>query len=77
MQTDETTVFKVGNSMAIRLIGGCKLPRGTRVRERGEGNTIVIEPVIDSWPTNFLEAAGSWDEDIERLTDEDVRNPFA
>ena len=30
----ETVVFKVGDSLAVRLVGDCRLPRGTRVRER-------------------------------------------
>jgi virulence-associated protein VagC len=43
----ETVVFKVGNSLAVRLVGDCKLPRGTRIRERLEGDCIVLEPVVD------------------------------
>ena len=55
-------VFKVGNSLAVRLVGDCRLPRGTRVRERWEGKTIVIEPVVDEWSPGFLASAGTWDE---------------
>lgn len=32
--SSETVVFRVGNSLAVRLVGDCRLPRGTRVRER-------------------------------------------
>lgn len=76
--SSETVVFKVGNSLAVRLVGNCRLPRGTRVRERWEGNSIVIEPIIDAWPADFLAAAGSWNEAIERPgRNEDARDPFA
>lgn len=76
--SSETVVFKVGNSLAVRLVGNCRLPRGTRVRERWEGDTIVIEPVVDTWSDSFLAAAGSWDEPIERPgRDEAPRDPFA
>ena len=74
----ETVVFKVGNSLAVRLVGDCRLPRGTRVRERWEGKTIVIEPVLDAWSDAFLASAGTWDEPIERPgRNEPARDPFA
>ena len=41
----ESVVFKNGNSLAIRLLGECRLPKGTRVREYKEGNRIIIEPI--------------------------------
>lgn len=76
--TTETVVFQAGNSLAIRLVGDCKLPRGMRVRERREGNAIIIEPIVDAWPRAFLEAAGAWTEDIPRPgRDEPARDPFA
>lgn len=76
--SSETVVFKVGNSLAVRLVGECRLPRGTRVRERWEGKNIVIEPVADTWSAAFLASAGSWDEPIERPgRDEPARDPFA
>lgn len=74
----ETVVFKVGNSLAVRLVGNCRLARGTRVRERWEGNTIVIEPVANDWSPAFLASAGAWDQPIERPgRDEPARDPFA
>jgi virulence-associated protein VagC len=76
--SSETVVFKVGNSLAVRLVGDCRLPRGTRVRERWEGKTIVIEPVLDAWSDAFLASAGTWDEPIERPgRNEPARDPFA
>lgn len=74
----ETVVFKVGNSLAVRLVGDCRLPRGTRVRERWEGKAIVIEPVVDTWSAAFLASAGTWDEPLERPgRNEPSRDPFA
>lgn len=76
--SSETVVFKVGNSLAVRLVGDCRLPRGTRVRERWEGKTIVIEPMVDTWSATFLASAGTWDESVERPgRDEPARDPFA
>jgi virulence-associated protein VagC len=74
----ETVVFQVGNSLAVRLVGDCKLPRGMRVRERREGDRIILEPLADAWPRAFLAAAGAWKEDIPRpAPDEAARDPFA
>jgi virulence-associated protein VagC len=74
----ETVVFKVGNSLAVRLVGNCRLPRGTRVRERWEGKTIVIEPVVNTWSAAFLASAGTCDEPLERPgRGEPARDPFA
>ena len=67
-------VFKNGNSMAVRLIGDCKLPQGTKVREYMENGRIIIEP-ISEWPKSFLDTLGAWDEDIPRLKSS-PRDPF-
>lgn len=74
----ETVVFQVGNSLAVRLVGDCKLTRGMRVRERREGDRIIIEPLIDAWPRGFLAAAGAWTEDLPRPgLAEPARDPLA
>jgi virulence-associated protein VagC len=74
----ETVVFQVGNSLAVRLVGNCKLPRGMRIREHREGNRIILEPMADTWPRAFLAAAGALKEDIPRPgKDEPARDPFA
>jgi len=74
----ETVVFRVGNSLAVRLVGECKLPRGQRVRERREGHRIILEPLSDQWSADFIKAAGSWTEDIPRPgRGEKARDPFA
>ena len=74
----ETVVFKAGNSLAVRLVGDCRLPRGTRVRERRDGDNIVIEPVVNTWSDAFLATAGAWDGPLERPgRDEAARDPLA
>jgi virulence-associated protein VagC len=49
-----TTVFKSGNSLALRLPKGFELPLG-RVEIRREGAAIVIEPAGNGWPVNLTE----------------------
>jgi virulence-associated protein VagC len=72
----QTVVFKTGNSAAVRLLGECRLPRGTRVREYREGDRVVIEPV-HRWPQSFLNALGSYADEIPRPSDDKKqRNPF-
>ena len=76
--SEETVVFKVGNCMAVRLVGECRLPKGMRVRERWEGDKIILEPIRDTWSDDFLSLAGAWPEGIERPNDtETPRDPFA
>jgi virulence-associated protein VagC len=75
--TRETVVFKNGNSAAVRLLGECGLPRGTRVREYREGTRIVVEP-IGGWPRRFLAALGAYPDEIPRPADPGrQRDPFA
>lgn len=71
----ETITFASGNSIAVRLIADCRLPRGTRVREYREGNRIIIEPV-DAWSDDFLAALGSWNETLELPARTPARDPF-
>ena len=76
MRTRQTTVFKTGNSAAVRLLGECKLPRGTREREYRDGARIVVEP-MNQWPQSFLDALGAYADEIPRPADDAVqRNPF-
>jgi virulence-associated protein VagC len=72
----ETTVFQTGNRLAVRLLGDCRLPRGTKVRERRGGKRIVME-AVDEWPSEFLVLAGSWKEKIVRPKWGKIRDPFA
>jgi len=71
----ESVVFKNGNSMAVRLVGECRLPRGTRVREYRDGDRIIIE-AIGGWPKSFLRTLGAWNEEIERPAAEVASDPF-
>jgi virulence-associated protein VagC len=74
----ETVVFKTGNSMAVRLLGPCRLRKGTRVRQLRDGDRIIIEPIRDEWSPEFLAVAGAWPEEIPRpAEDGDIRDPFA
>jgi virulence-associated protein VagC len=74
----ETIVFKVGNSLAVRLVGDCKLPCGMRIRERRQGDRIILEPVIEGWSPAFLATAGAWKGGIPRPDrDEAAPDPFA
>jgi len=76
-KTHESAVFQAGNSLAVRLVGDCRLPKGTRIRERREGDRIVLEPV-SGWPKAFRDAIGSFVREIPRPRDErKQRNPFA
>jgi len=69
-------VFQAGNSLAVRLVGDCRLPRGTRIRERREGDRIILEPIA-GWPKAFRDAIGSFTDEIPRPEDErKQRNPF-
>jgi virulence-associated protein VagC len=73
----ETTVFKTGNSAAVRLLGECRLPRGTRVREYRDGDRIVVEPLV-RWPKSFLDSLGAYPDEIARPADDKVqRDPFS
>ena len=71
----ETITFASGNSIAVRLIADCRLPRGTRVREYRDGNRIIIEPV-DAWSDEFLAGLGSWSEPLELPVRTPGRDPF-
>ena len=73
-----TVVFKSGNSLAIRLLGPCRLPKGTRVRETRDGDRVILEPVRDEWSSEFLAAGGAFRGKIPRPPDDgESRDPFA
>jgi len=72
---NESIVFRSGNSLAVRLTGNCRLPRGTRVREYRDGPRVVIEP-LDTWPEDFVEALGSFVDEIPRPPPAIARSPF-
>lgn len=72
----DTITFASGNSIAVRLLADCRLPRGTRVREYRDGQRIIIEP-IDAWSDDFLASLGAWAEPLELPPREAPRDPFA
>jgi virulence-associated protein VagC len=72
---NESIVFQSGNSLAVRLTGDCRLPKGTRVREYRDGSRVVIEP-LDTWPQGFAEALGSFPDEIPRPSPTAARSPF-
>ena len=76
MKGRKSVVFQSGNSMAVRLLGDCRLPKGTRVRQYRDGRRIIVEP-ISEWPQEFIDVLGTVDEEIPRPTEERVqRDPF-
>ena len=77
MKRATSTVFRSGNSLAVRLVGDCRLPRGTKVREYRSGSKIVIEPVRAGWSKRFLSSLGSYRREIPRPSDRNgQRDPF-
>lgn len=68
-ETVETTVFRSGNSDAVRLPRRFAL-EGKRVRlRRLSGGRLLIEPVHKRrWPPGFFESFGRSDSDLEAPT---------
>ena len=58
-----TSVFTNGNSVAVRLVGDCRLPTGTPICEYRDGERIILQP-MHQWPKSFIEALGKWKEEI-------------
>jgi virulence-associated protein VagC len=63
---NETVVFTNGATPAVRLLKGCKLAQGQKVRMWRDGNRIVIDPLEGEWPKAFQNVAGIWKEEIPR-----------
>jgi len=76
---ERAKVFYNGGSQAVRLPKSCRFPDHEReVIARRVGKTVVLEPV-DEWSPEFLEALGSWPEEIERPKGEPIaekKDPF-
>jgi len=59
-------IFTNGGSQAIRLPKSCRFPDDQKeVLVRRVGRRVILEPA-DEWSSEFLEALGSWKEEIER-----------
>ena len=59
-------IFTNGGSQAIRLPKSCRFPDDQKeVLVRRVGRRVILEPA-DEWSSDFLEALGVWNEEIER-----------
>lgn len=72
-------IFYNGGSQAVRLPKSVRFPDDAReVVARRVGRKVILEPV-DEWTTAFVEALGSWTEEIERPQSQPIsekRDPF-
>lgn len=60
----ETTVFRSGNSDAVRLPNSFGL-LGKKVRVRRDGGRVIVEPVVKrKWPAGFFESFSGADDDF-------------
>jgi antitoxin VapB len=77
--TERAKIFKNGGSQAVRLPKSVRFPEKLReVIVRREGKRIILEPA-DAWSSEFIEALGSWSEDIARPAKRAIsrrRDPF-
>jgi antitoxin VapB len=59
-------IFTNGGSQAIRLPKSCRFPDDQReVLVRRVGRKVILEPA-DEWTSEFVDALGTWTEEIER-----------
>jgi antitoxin VapB len=73
-------IFNNGGSQAVRLPKSCRFPDGQReVVARRVGKKVILEPA-DEWDAEFLDALGSWSEQIDRPKAHPIakkKDPFA
>lgn len=73
-------IFNNGGSQAVRLPKSCRFPDGQReVIARRVGRKVILEPA-DEWSSDFVDALGSWSEEIERPKSKPIskkKDPFA
>lgn len=63
---ERAKIFTNGGSQAVRLPKAVRFPETLReVVVQREGRRVILEPA-DEWTSDFIEALGSWNEDIER-----------
>lgn len=64
--TERAKIFTNGGSQAVRLPKAVRFPEAQReVVVHRDGRRVILEPA-DEWTDDFIEALGSWNEDIER-----------
>lgn len=73
-------IFYNGGSQAVRLPKSVRFPENQReVVARRVGRKVILEPA-DEWSPDFVEALGSWSEEIERPKTQPIakkKDPFA
>ncbi len=63
---ERAKIFTNGGSQAVRLPKAVRFPETQRdLVVRREGKRVILEPA-DEWTSDFIEALGSWHEEIER-----------
>lgn len=64
--SNRAKIFSNGGTQAVRLPKSVRFPDSQReVVARRVGKKVILEPA-DEWSAEFLEALGSWREEIER-----------
>ena len=78
--TERGKIFTNGGSQAVRLPKAVRFPETLReVVVQREGRRVILEPA-DEWTSDFIEALGSWHEDIPRPAKRPIsqrRDPFS
>ena len=78
--TGRAKIFYNGGSQAVRLPKSCRFPDDQReVVARRVGRKVILEPA-DEWTSDFIDALGSWSEEIERPKARPIskkKDPFA
>ena len=78
--TGRAKIFYNGGSQAVRLPKSCRFPDDQReVVVRRVGKKVILE-LADEWTPEFVQALGSWSEEIERPKSQPIakkKDPFA
>ena len=82
MMIERARIFKNGGSQAVRLPKSCRFDDDqVEVLVRREGRRVILEPEpADEWTEQFLSSLGSWDEEMPRPHNKDIRlhkDPFS
>jgi len=78
--TGRAKIFYNGGSQAVRLPKSCRFAEDQHeVVARRVGRKVILEPA-DEWSRDFIDALGSWPEEIERPKARPIarkKDPFA